>query len=323
MTNHDIQILGIEGLIYGVTDVPLCQRSLRDWGFESAAEHPGRFHTAEGTWIEVRLHDEPSLPGLRHVSPVFDGSCAREVIWGVSDSGALARIAAELGTDRAIRTDDDGTVHTRDDSGNAIGFAVTRRVALAQPPVSVNVIGTPMRVDRPADGAFKGLVAPPLRINHMVYMETSAAQARVLADFYIRRLGFRLSDDIGGKGFFMRAGGSRDHHNLLVECFGEGNCGVQHVAIEFRDLDHVMHRGTHLEAHGWQSHVGPGRHTLGSNLTWYFWSPLGGLMELVADMDQVTDGWQPRSIDPAKAGPPWAWLARPVPPGFRFGVGPR
>jgi hypothetical protein len=323
MGSKDFQILGIESLVYGVTDVPACERNLLDWGLEPIAGHPHRFQTAEATWIEVRPHTETTLPGLRHVSPVFDGSCAREVIWGVKDQASLAQIQAELARDRTVTASADGTLHTTDDAGNAIGFAVTRRVPVAQAPVPVNVIGAPMRVDRQADGAAKGLAAPALRINHFVYMATSPQEARSLADFYMQRLGFRLSDDIGGKGFFMRAGASKDHHNLLVECFGEGNCGVQHVAIEFRDLDHVMHRGTHLEAQGWQSHVGPGRHTLGSNLTWYFWSPLGGLMELVADMDQVTDNWQPRSIDPAKAGPPWAWLARPFPPGFRFGVGPR
>jgi hypothetical protein len=323
MNAHGIQIVGIEGLVYGVTDVPACERYVRDWGLEPAAGHPHRFQTAEGTWLEVWPHTEPTLPVLRHVGPGFDGSCAREVIWGVRDQATLAQITAELGRDRVVDSHADGTLHTTDDAGNAIGFAVSRRVPVAQSPVPVNVIGMPLRVDLPADGASKGLAAPALRVNHCVYMVTDPAQARALADFYMRRLGFRLSDDIGGKGFFMRAGASRDHHNLLVECFGEGNRGVQHVAIEFRDLDHIMHRGTHLEAQGWLSHVGPGRHTLGSNFTWYFWSPLGGLMELVADMDQVTDNWQPRSIDPARAGPPWAWLARPFPPGFRFGVGPR
>lgn len=247
----------------------------------------------------------------------------RKVIWGVDSAGTLEQIATELGRDRAVSADRTGTLHTTDDADIPIGFSVTQRVPVPQEPSPTNVAGAPTRIDQPAEGASKGLVARPLRINHLVYMATDPQESRDLARFYIDRLRFRLSDDLAGKGFFMRPAGSQDHHNVLVECFGEGNFGVQHVAFEYRDLDHIMQRGTYLETQGWQSHVGPGRHTLGSNLTWYFWTPMGGLMELVADMDQLTDNWHPRSINPAEAGPPWAWLARPFPSGFRFGVSPR
>ena len=321
----DIRILGIEGLLYGVTDPARSERYLDDWGFLPAQSASGRrFQTQEQTWIELRPHDDATLPPLNHVHPAFDGSCVREVVWGVDSAGTLERIGAELRRDRTASVDAQGTLHSTDPGGNAIAFAVSRRVPVPQGPFSANVAGEPpVRLDRQADGAAKGLVARPLRINHCVYMAVSPQASVELAAFYRDRLGFRLSDDLGGKGFFLRPAGTRDHHNLLVECFGEGNRGVQHVAIEYRDLDHMMHRGAQLEAQGWQSHVGPGRHTLGSNFTWYFWSPLGGLMELVSDMDQLTERWQPRSIDPAKAGPPWAWLARPFPPGFRFGVAPR
>ena len=138
--------------------------------------------------------------------------------------------------------------------------------------------------------------------------------------FYTERLGFRLSDNVGNKGFFMRAGASHDHHNLLFESHGPGFHGLQHSAYEFRDFDHIMHRGRYLETQGWESHNGPGRHTIGSNLTWYFWTPMGGLMELISDMDYLTDAWQPRFIDPKVAGRPIAWTSRPNEEGFQFGV---
>lgn len=319
-----MKILGIEGLRYGVTHLAEAERFLDDWGFERAAGAAPRFLTQERTWIELRAHDDAALPPPNHAHPAFDGSCVREIVWGVDGAEALAQLADGLGRDHVLTVDADGTLHTTDPAGNAVAFMASRRLRAPGGVFDANVAGAPpVRVDRQADGAAKGLPAPPLRINHAVYMAPTPQGSVELAGFYRERLGFRLSDSLGAKGFFLRPGGSSDHHNLLVECFGEGWRGVQHVAIEYRDLDHLMHRGAFIESRGWQSHVGPGRHTLGSNFTWYFWSPLGGLMELVADMDQLTERWQPRSIDPAKAGPPWAWLARPFPPGFRFGVAPR
>jgi catechol 2,3-dioxygenase-like lactoylglutathione lyase family enzyme len=319
-----MNILGIEGITYGVTDRAACVRYLEDWGFtrSGSGPHP-RFVTAEGTWIELRPHDDAALPPLRHASPFFTGSCAREVVWGVDSPSTLDALAEGLARDREVTRDAQGTLHTTDAGGNPIGLCVTRRVALQPSGLSVNVPGAAARIDRQSEGAHKGALAPPLRINHVVYLAPDPDASREFAAFYQERLGFRLSENLGGSGFFLRAGGSRDHHNLLVECFAPGQRGVQHVAYEFRDFDQIMHRGTHLEAQGWRSHIGPGRHTLGSNFTWYFWSPLGGLMELVADMDQLTESWQPRFIDPKKAGPPFAWLARPNPPGFRFGHDPR
>ncbi len=71
MNETDITIVGIEGLIYGVTDVSLCERYMRDWGFEPVAGHVHRFRTLEGTWVELQPHDHPALPTLRHASPVF------------------------------------------------------------------------------------------------------------------------------------------------------------------------------------------------------------------------------------------------------------
>lgn len=320
-----MNILGIEGLRCGVSDPQACARFLLDWGFAETPSAAGRrFATAEGSWIEVLAQDDAALPALNHHHPAFDGSCVREVIWGVDEAATLDAIDRDGGLAPASGRGDASLLRGTDPAGNAVGFTVSRRVIARSEGFSANVPGaTPARVDRPAEGASKELVARPVRLNHLVYMAPSVQASVELARFYQDRLGFRLSDAMGGKGFFMRPAGSRDHHNLLVECFGEGHRGVQHLAVEYRDLDHLMHRGTHIERQGWQSHVGPGRHTLGSNFTWYFWSPLGGLMELVADMDQLTAQWQPRDIDPARAGPPWAWLARPFPEGFRFGIAPR
>jgi catechol 2,3-dioxygenase-like lactoylglutathione lyase family enzyme len=317
-----MNIIGIERIVYGVTDLAACARYMNDWGFlETASGATGAtFETAEKTVVSLRAHDDPSLPALRHKSAFFQGSCGREVIWGAGDASTLSAIAGELSRDRIVTEDSDGTLHSHDDAGNAIGFCLTRRVPVVQAPLAFNLVGAPVRINRPADGAAKNMIARPIRINHVVYMAIDGEAARVNAGFYQSRLGFRLSDNVGDQGFFMRPAGSHDHHNILVEAITPGSFGLQHSAYEFRDLDHIMHRGRFLETQGWESHNGPGRHTVGSNLTWYFWTPMGGLMELISDMDYLTEEWQPRFIDPKVAGRPIAWTSRPNGDDFRFGV---
>lgn len=317
-----MNIVGIERVVYGVTDVATCTGYLTDWGFLPAGgTGPAvEFETAEKTVVELRAHDDAALVRLHHQSPFFEGSCGREVIWGVDSAATLTAVGAALHKDRDVASDGAGILHSVDDAGNAIGFCVTRRATVIQEALQFNLVGAPVRINRGAGAAVKDMVARPLRINHVVYLAGSSEAARAAAQFYIERLGFKLSDNVGNNGFFMRAGASHDHHNLLFECHGPGYHGLQHTAYEFRDMDHIMHRGRHLEVQGWRSHNGPGRHTVGSNLTWYFWTPMGGLMELISDMDYLTDEWQPRFIDPKTAGPPIAWSARPNGPDFKFGV---
>jgi hypothetical protein len=317
-----MNIIGIEKIVYGVTDMAAGSRYLTDWGFRPLASSPSAadFATAEQTVVSLRAHDDVLLPPLHHHSAFFTGSCGREVIWGVDSATTLQAVGADLRRDREVTEDAEGTLHFSDDAGNAVGFCVTRRVPVIEQPLAFNLVGAPVRINKPADGAQKNMLARPLRINHVVYLATSSEQARAGARFYTERLGFKLSDNVGDNGFFMRAGGSHDHHNLLFESHGPGNYGLQHSAYEFRDFDHIMHRGRYLEAQGWESHNGPGRHTVGSNLTWYFWTPMGGLMELISDMDYLTDEWKPRFIDPKIAGRPIAWTSRPNGEDFRFGV---
>ena len=317
-----MNIIGIERIVYGVVDLAACTRYMNDWGFTpgKANVSGADFETAEKTVVSLRAHDDASLPPIQHHSLFFSGSCGREVIWGADTASTLAAIGAELRRDRIVTENAEGTLHCADEAGNAIGFCVTRRVPVVELPLAFNLVGAPVRINTPADGAAKNLIARPLRINHVVYLTPSGEKALANSRFYIDRLGFKLSDNVGDNGYFMRSGGSHDHHNLLLESHGAGFFGLQHSAYEFRDLDHIMHRGRHIEDQGWESHNGPGRHTVGSNLTWYFWTPMGGLMELISDMDYLTDDWKPRFIDPKVAGQPIAWSSRPNGPEFRFGV---
>ena len=48
-----------------------------------------------------------------------------------------------------------------------------------------------------------------------------------------------------------------------------------------------------LEKQGWEPATKPGRHIMGSNMFWYFTPPVGGRTEYFADMDRLTEDWEP------------------------------
>src|ERR1700744_441015 len=124
-------LLGIETLIYGVDDLEACLKFYDDFGLRSVERDAGgaAYRLPEGSSFVVRRNDDPRLP------PAFlNGSGPREVIWGVDSADALEAIAAELGRDREVRRDPDGTLHTRDEAGINIGFRLFARQPLAVDP---------------------------------------------------------------------------------------------------------------------------------------------------------------------------------------------
>jgi catechol 2,3-dioxygenase-like lactoylglutathione lyase family enzyme len=238
----------------------------------------------------------------------------REVVWAVDTPETLETIAAELVTDRDVRSGGDGTIHSADALGAAIAFRVSRHIPTALDLPETNTVGTNPRRNRPAEGAARR-IARPSRFGHVVYWAPGDIEAA--AAFYIDRLGFRITDRVGNGGIFLRCAGTTDHHNVLLQQQGD-YLGFQHVAYEFRDFDEVMLLGAHMEAQGWRTNVGPLRHNIGSSLSWYIWNPAGGLAEAYCDMDSADDDWQVRTFDP---GDPsfygHAWNARPEQAGRR------
>jgi catechol 2,3-dioxygenase-like lactoylglutathione lyase family enzyme len=79
-------ILGIEQIIYGVTDLATCRRFFADWGLKEVAhdETHARFETLNGCTILAVDANDPSLP------PAFEeGPTLREVTWGVASKEEL------------------------------------------------------------------------------------------------------------------------------------------------------------------------------------------------------------------------------------------
>lgn len=276
----------IESLIYGADDVDAGIRYFENWGLEEVerGESGAVFRTPRNQIIAIRRADDTALPP----SPE-GGSTMRETVWGVDSPASLDAIATELATDREVRSDADGTLHSVDETGFAIAFRLTDRASFTPEAPSVNLDDAVTRLNAPVDPDQR---AQPIRIGHVVFNVPEEGHLEA-ASFYQERLNFRLSDRAEDTGSFMRCEGSRDHHTLFL-AHRANRAGFNHAAFEVRDFDAIMLGGKFMASHGWQAQTTPGRHIMGSNLYWYFKNPSGGNTEYFADMDRMDDDWEPR-----------------------------
>lgn len=276
----------IESLVYGVEDLDAGIRYFADWGLEELerGKNGAIFRTQENQTIILRAADDATLPTAP--SP---GSTLRETVWGVDSREALDAIGAELAKDREVASDADGTLHSRDETGFAIGFRLCDRTPASVVLPEINLNGDGPRLNRPVDPDRQ---AQPIRVGHVVFRIPKKGAAEASA-FYLDRLNFRLSDRANDTGDFMRCEGSTDHHNLFL-AHREDRAEFNHAAFEVTDFDELMLGGKHMESSGWQATTRPGRHIMGSNLFWYFANPCGGATEYFADMDRMDDDWEPR-----------------------------
>lgn len=281
-----MSIRGVDQVIMTVEEMDEAQRFLRDFGLteRDKGTQGGAFEALDGTNLLLRGVGDRSLPPA-----IGAASGAREIIWGVDSAENLQAIGAELSRDRQVRMGSDGVLRTTDNTGYGIAFRVTERHQYDAQAVTLNVAGLPPR--RPPNTRID-FSAPhrPRSIGHIVLYVPDLASAR---DFYIDRLGFRLTDSYRDRSCFLRADGSHDHHNLFLIKREDIPGGLHHVEFHVGDFNEVMMAGRRLTEKGWKTLVGPGRHVLGSNYFWYFKTPCGGAMELACDMDYVTDDWQP------------------------------
>jgi catechol 2,3-dioxygenase-like lactoylglutathione lyase family enzyme len=295
-----MDIAGVERVVIGVENMADSRRFFSDFGLQEGRE--GRFATEEGTGVVLRPIDDPSLP-----PPVAGGSNVREIVWGVGSQQVIDGIEKELARDRKVSLDADGTLHSTDPNGYAIAFAVTQRKALPPAQHTVNFPGAPLRTNRGVDFSRRPAVR---HLGHVVIFSPNFDEATA---FYRDRLGFRVSDSYPGRGVFLRAAGSHDHHNLFMIKRGDDK-GLHHISFEVTEFNDVMMAGMHMQKQGWKTYSGPGRHTLGSNYFWYFESPCGGSMEFYSDMDYLTDAWEAREWE-YKPEVIAAWTASVPPPG--------
>ncbi len=251
-------------------------------------ERPSQLRLAESTY--------------RHVSALRLGCTDESDLVAARDRLERLGVAATLG---------DGVLRCADPLGDhEVVVEVADAAPLAPPPVrEVNRPGSTTRVNRRSSAAVRPIPAPPRRVGHVVFGSTDVAGS---VAFYRDGLGFQVSDVVdGGIGTFLRC--STDHHNLLV-LPAPVPC-MNHYAVEMDDVDAIGLAGMRVVSGRPESSVyGIGRHVLGANLFWYLLDPQGGMFELFADMDQITDDeawaadefrddWDPFTIASWEPGP--------------------
>lgn len=280
-------ILGIQSLVYGVDDLERCRRFFEDFGLPlSRCDAKGcDFELQEGSRVLLRRRDDPALPGAYGAEPGV-----REVIWGTDSEATLQTVAENLVADRPVRRDPEGTLHTVDDCGIAIGFRVFRRSAPSADAALENGLGEVRRWNRHRKWYRR---AVPKVIHHVVFgvPDVDAGVA-----FYTGRLGFRITDVSRGLGVFMRCDGRHDHHNLFFLRMPQ--LTFNHVSFGVENIDELMTGANHMQRCGWASDIGLGRHRISSTLFYYMPSPAGGRAEYSADTDHLTDEWKPRLWEP-------------------------
>lgn len=285
-----MNIIGPDALVFGVDDVGACAQYLSDYGLVpvGVTDSGGRFEAADGTAIVLAREDDPALPpGLGTASRL------RKTIYGVADRATLDAIARELGTDREVKSLPDGSIETVDDMGFALGFQVTVRRLIAQRVEAINSPGSAPQRAVNVLGVVEDADCSPLSLSHVVYFVPDEAKA---AAFYTQRLGFRVTDRLGGAGPFLRPAGTLDHHTLFLIQTPPFMKGVEHFTFHMSGPTAMMQAGYRFVAKGYESFWGPGRHRMGSNWFWYFNSPLGCHVEYDADMDLHDDSWAGREV---------------------------
>jgi catechol 2,3-dioxygenase-like lactoylglutathione lyase family enzyme len=285
-----VNIIGLDGLVFGVSDLDACARYLTDFGLKpvGATAAGGRFEALDGTYVLIRAADDASLPPAPGPSTML-----RKTIYGVAEAATLDAIESELRTDREVRRFADGSIESVDDMGFVIGFEVTVRRPLDLAGERVNAPGAPPQ--RPANvvAADEDAVIEPRTLSHVVYFVPDVAKAE---RFYTQRLGFRCTDRFMGVGPFLRPAGTLEHHCLFMIQTPAFLKGCEHFTFHLGGPTELLQAGTRFTKRGYETFWGPGRHKLGSNWFWYFNSPLKCHVEYDADMDLHDDRWVAREV---------------------------
>jgi hypothetical protein len=309
-----MSIVGIESLVYGAADVATASRFFEDFGLaaEQRSERGTRFRLAEGSAIDIRAADDATLP-----PPFGEAAGLRELVWGVDRRQALDAIANDLASDRQTRRDNDGTVHATDDAGIAVAFRLYERNPPVDPAQGENGLSSIKRWNQLRKWYER---AHPQVLHHAVFGVPDIDKG---ISFYVKRLGFRVTDMIQNVGVFMRCDGRPDHHNLFFHRGGK-TARLNHVAFGLENIDELMTGVNEMQRRGWASKEGLGRHRMTSIIFCYFECPAGGACEYMCDSDYLTDEWQPHLWEPGFANHHWlanwnpqqpapAWKFRPLP----------
>ncbi|MEE8333095.1 MAG: VOC family protein [Alphaproteobacteria bacterium] len=286
-----MSIVGIDAVTYGVRDLAKGARFYQDFGLKKlkGGKNGAIFEAQDGSQIILKPGTAKDLPARFQPGPGV-----REVCWGVSSKADLTRLRKEMEKDRAVTVDADGTIHAIDVAGIPIAFRKTTRRKLAKPGrTDINAPQSPSRIDARAIYYDR---ARPLTVGHIVF---NVPDQKAMERFYVKRLGFVVSDYYSGRGVFLRTAPRSVHHAMFFLEDEAGQTRINHIGFGVRDLHEMFAGGLNFQKKGWKTAIGPGRHHVSSCYFWYFGNPSGGNSEYFCDEDFCTEGWKPKHWDPA------------------------
>lgn len=309
-----MSILGVESVVFGVTDVAEHARFWTDFGLpvERISGDEAVFRLASGSRVVVLAHGDARLP-----SPdPFPGDGLKETVWGVDTVEALEAIAASLATEVAVTREADGTVHAVCPDGQPIALRVWEKRRFVSEASPVNTPSSHPRFNQHRIWRRKAI---PKTINHVVFFSPDYIDS---FEFYERHMGFRYIDHTRGIGIFSRASGTHEHHSIFwVNCdlpFAPDTFKFMHVAFGCDDIDEVMLGANIMEDKGWKNtsmnaRGGVARHRISSAIYYYCDMPgHAGEAEYHADTDYLDDNWMPRAWDFRFGSLLWANDAPPI-----------
>lgn len=276
-------IIGIHTVEYGVDDLPASTKFFTDMGLvpRELLEQCSEFALPDGSSVCLRKAGDASLPARFEAAPGV-----RRLTWAVDTRESLGALERAVGADRDVTRLSDDAITFTDDAGVPTVLRVTRLLPVSARPELTNAPG---RIERWNRHRHWYTTAHPSVMQHIVFATDDVRKA---AAFYVNRLGFRISDIQDGGGYFLRADGRNEHHNIFWQP-GQ-RLAFRHLAFGVESIDEIMIGATRMQRQGWTSELGLGRHRISSTYFYYFRNPAGGDAEYSSDTDYLDDDWKPR-----------------------------
>jgi len=273
---------GIQQIIYGVEDMDTCRRFLADWGLKLISEtaNSATYETLDGSEVIIAPIDHPSLPAAIEAGPTL-----RQITWGVRTQADLDALEEKLENVDGFNREN-GLISCIDPNGLGLAFCVSTRRDVEVKASPFNDANRTARIDERSPVYDHG---EPVRIGHVVFF---AADIMTTLAFYTDILGFQISDSYPGSGYFLRCKLEGGHHDMFLLQTPDKKRGLNHVAFTVRDLNEVFGGGIHMNAKGWKTQIGPGRHPISSAYFWYVHNPCGALAEYYTNEDYCTGNWE-------------------------------
>lgn len=265
-------IEGIRSIELGVTDFPSSDKFLNDFGLTKNSD--GNFSTLDNSTVKITTSETSRLLAIT---------------WGIQKDFLNKFYESSIEKSIPVEWSCDGrSITCLDPSDVKLVFEYFDRTLVVKKSIPVNGYSSPARIDLPVPSIER---VSPIEISHLV-LETKDLY---LSEKFYTSLGFIVTDRLIGRGVFLRCKQFTGHHDIFLIQSNENR--LHHIAFTMSDIYELFAGGQQMNRCGWNTAKGPGRHNIASSFYWYFYSPMGTMVEYSSNEDVCTDRWIPRNIE--------------------------